>query len=116
MCDIVNWPQEGQPRSVCHLNLKAGYRRLARSPRNVSATRKHARNETCVEVYSHFCGHFKRQISRVSHFELDFSCFVPEAVKLRNQRDFLAKSENSTNCEMCVCNSRAASFFLARQL
>ncbi len=65
----------------------AGYRRLTRNTQNVFATRKQARNETCVEVYSHCCGHFTKQISRVSHFEP----FALEAVKLRNQKDFLAK-------------------------
>ncbi len=33
------------------------------------ATQKHARNETCVEVYSRCSGHFTKQISRVSCFE-----------------------------------------------
>ncbi len=32
-------------------------------------TRKHAKNETCVEVYSRYCGYFARQISHVSCFE-----------------------------------------------
>ncbi len=68
-------------------NCKAGHRRLARSPWNAFATRKHVRNEKCVEVYSRCCGHFMRQISRV----LRLNRFMPETVKLRNQRYFLAK-------------------------
>ncbi len=46
-----------------------GYRRLTRNLRNVFITRKHARNETRAEVYSHCCGHFRRQISHVPRLE-----------------------------------------------
>ncbi len=33
------------------------------------ATQKHVRNETCVQVCSHCCGHFTKLISRVSRFQ-----------------------------------------------
>ncbi len=48
---------------------EASYTQSVRSLQNVFGTRKHVRNETCVEVYSHCCGHFTRKISHVSRFE-----------------------------------------------
>ncbi len=52
-----------------HLHVStAGYRWFTRSLWNVITTWKHARHEMCVVVYSHCCGHFTRQISRVLRF------------------------------------------------
>ncbi len=66
---------------------KASYRRLMRSLRNVIATRNHERNETHVEVYSHCCGHFTRQISRVLRFIL----FRIRSGKIIKSKGFLSK-------------------------
>ncbi len=79
---------------------KAGYRRLVRSPWNVLATRKHARNETSVEVYSCCGGHFTRQISYVSHLEpfcerigkiTKSKGFSRENINLKENTDLLKK-------------------------
>ncbi len=63
---------------------KAGCTRLARSLQNVFVTRKHARNETCVEVYSRCCDHFTRKISCVTRFEL----FHPGSGKITKSKAF----------------------------
>ncbi len=67
--------------------IQAGYTQLVRSLQNVFAAWKHASNETCIEVYSHCCGHFMRQISRVSHFEL----FHAKSCKIMKSKGFSRK-------------------------
>ncbi len=69
-------------------NCKASYTRLARSPQNVFATQKHARNETCVDMYSRCCGHFTNQIFCFSHFEL----FHAGSGKITKSKDFYPKN------------------------
>ncbi len=48
---------------------------------------KHARNETCIEVYSCSCDHFRRQISRVSRLEL----FCTRSGKITKSKRFSRK-------------------------
>ncbi len=66
------------------------------------ATWKHARNETCVEVYSHCWGHFARQISRILCFKL----FCARSGKITKSKGFsggkIYLNENNMKCKTSV--------------